>query len=533
MKIVHFSQFAPNQCGLYHTAKELVLAERLAGLDARMVAYGDKYDGKKKDGNFETEELIWAYGADFLVRHSAIPTHLQCAGIPIVIAMHGRPESSARLEAAGSNPVVTSFYNKTFDKRHKGYFCFWPEYIDYWKVIIPQDKLFLIPSAVDLNEYSPENKPFDLGEYKAKYNILISDIWRDDVTPFNCLFAAVDYARKNKDVKIHMCGIPNEYIKTIAPFIVNLRKEGVLGYVHGQTRDIKGLYTACDVLVTPHVIATRSIREAMASGLKIVAGSGCMYTPFTANPMDIKSFSEAIRACYEKPNGFLPREIAKKEFSLLNMGLAAKKAFEKLQIRPVQTQRKVMIDIGGHLGETVRRFYREVDDADQYEIYSFEPEPATFIELDRNVGHIKNVNLINAMAGLKAGMETFYVGKDNHNEGGTSLIGKTTGGIDYKQSIKVESINFADWIRDNINDGDYVILKMNIEGGEYDLMEMLMKENLTGKFNKIFIQLHSHKFDMGEQKERFQKIEADFYNVTKGKVFMKNKGFYEFNVNTK
>ena len=42
MKVAHYSIFAPNRCGLYHTAKELVLAERLVGIDAGLIAYDKK-----------------------------------------------------------------------------------------------------------------------------------------------------------------------------------------------------------------------------------------------------------------------------------------------------------------------------------------------------------------------------------------------------------------------------------------------------------------------------------------------------------
>jgi FkbM family methyltransferase len=526
MKVAHFSVFAPNKCGLYHTAKELVLAERLAGIDARFIACDEKE--KQKDGDFETEELKWAYRADILVRHSVIPTHLHNAGIPVVLALHGRPESSMRLDQSTKNKVITSIYNKAeADARYKAYVAFWPEYIDIWSDIVPKDKLFYAPATVDLDEYKPENKPYDLGKYNSSPNILIADLWREDVTPFNTIFSAAQFVRANGG-KIHLAGIPKDCLRSMSPFLMNLRNEGIVGHIFGQIKHIKGMYAACDMLVTPHVIATRTIREALASGLPVVAGAGCKYTPYTANPMDIHRFADAIWCCWDDKNQ-TPREMAQKEFNLKQSGEAMKKVFDAVLAKK-STKRKVFIDLGGHTGETVRRFYREMNDADEWEIYSFEPDAETFKLLDENIGHIRNVNLVNACASRKDGIVDFFAGKANQNEGGTLVTGKQTGRVKYDKPTKVESVDFARWFRANITNGEQVILKANIEGGEYDLMELLLDEGLTERIDKTFIQLHAHKFEHGQQRQRFQQIEGRFWNEAKCEKYLTNKGFYPFNV---
>ena len=57
--------------------------------------------------------------------------------------------------------------------------------------------------------------------------------------------------------------------------------------------------------------------------------------------------------------------------------------------------KKLLLDIGAHVGETVHRFYRERPDAGQFDIYCFEPDPAAFKLLCANVGHIPNVACVN------------------------------------------------------------------------------------------------------------------------------------------
>lgn len=521
--MAHFAQFAPNACGLYQTAKELILAERKVGIDARFIAFYNNYEGIKEDGDFKTEDIKWAYKADILVRHSALPTHLQCAGIPIVMAMHGRPESSFRIEQQENNPIITAFAGKAKDCRYKAFITFWPEYMDIWSKIIPQDRLFCVPATVDLDEYNPSNEAFDWGKDKGDCNILIADMWREDIIPFNVIFSAGKFAKEHNG-KVHIVGLGDKCVSGMSTLLSGLKKDGVLGCIAGQMKGIKGFYIASDIVVTPHIIATRIIREALASGVPIVAGSGCKYTPYTANPMDIPAFAKAIEKCWEDKSQ-APRYIAEKNFNLEQAGQVIKKVFEKI-LEKKKSKRKVFVDIGGHLGETVRRFYREMPDANEYEIHSFEPDLETFKLLDANIGHIKNVNLINAMMGTRDGMVDFFVGRDNQNEGGTSLRGKQTGRVNYEKPTKVESINLARWLKSNVN-GDSVILKMNIEGGEYDLMEMILDEDLP--IDKCFIQLHAHKFKHGLQRQRFQEIEGRFFNKAKCEKYLTNKGFYPFN----
>ena len=520
MKVAHFATFGPNQCGLYHTAKDLVMAERSVGIDARFIAddgkkhidpSGSGTDGSSSQGgSFTTEEEKWAYKADILVRHTKIPDHLHNSGIPIVMALHGRPESSYRMEEQ-NNPIIPAVAQKALDSRYKAFLTFWPEYVPFWTDLAPQT--FYVPATVDLEEFVPT--PRDDGPI-----ILISDIWRDDVVPLDVLRAAVWFCRKHGG-KINIAAIPDN--KSIVS-ILNGYKD-VLGELHGPTRDIKGLYARSNILCTPHVIATRTIREALACGMKVVAGRGCKYTPYTANPMDILGFANAIEKCWKGKMD--SRKIAEREFAFKKAGETVKAIFKSILKVPTG-KRKVFVDIGAHLGESVRRFYREMDDAGEYEIYCFEPDMETFKHLDKMVGHIKNVTLINACASSGDGMMSFFQGQANQNEGGTAVKGKLTGGVQYDKPVKVDSVDFVRWF-ESVK-GGYNIVKVNIEGGEYDLMEHMLANGMTGDINKLFVQLHAHKFEHGPQRQRFHQIEAKFWNESECTCHFTNKGFARYDV---
>lgn len=347
MKIAHFVSVAPNRCGLYGTAKDLLKAEQKAGLDAGIVdadiikgdiAVNGQIEGypKLKD-DIVRHSYEWGKRADILIRHSLIPVGLQNIGKPLVMAMHGRPESSFRLEQAKVIPVISQFYKRGIDKRYKGFICFWPEYMLEWSLLVPTEKLFYIPAPIDTNVYKPEGEKADLKEHSGSPNILVADIWRDDIIPFNVIFAAVRFQQKYcKTAKIHILALQGENLKIMSHFLAKIKAVGALGVISPMTTKITNFYRAADMVITPHTIATRTVREPLACGVPVVAGSGNRYTPYTANYLDTESFADAINKCWQdvkadkKAVSEISRKMAIKYFGLERTGKIAKEVYERI-----------------------------------------------------------------------------------------------------------------------------------------------------------------------------------------------------------
>jgi len=88
------------------------------------------------------------------------------------------------------------------------------------------------------------------------------------------------------------------------------------------------------MVVTPHRIATRIIRESLASGIPLVAADGCPYTPYKAPVWDYERFVKEMERCYEdiklnrdKVKARM-RELAMKHFNPDNSGAAMSKVIE-------------------------------------------------------------------------------------------------------------------------------------------------------------------------------------------------------------
>lgn len=347
MKIAHCVNVAPNRCGLYGTCRDLVRAEISEGIEAGIVnvSVSDKepvingrLEGypKVKDPEIKTKDIDWARRADCYMRHSYIPMEFQNSGKPLLLALHGRPESSFRLEQMHHQLIMTTIKKRAEDKRYKAFVCFWKEYMYPWSTTVPKEKLFYVPAPVDLDFYNPNGPKKDWGELNGNPNILIADIWREDIIPLNMIYAASLFQQKYcKTAKLHVIMQPKN-LKILQGTFEGIKKSGGLGLIHPMTTKITEFYRATDIYITPHVIATRTVREPLACGVPVVAGQGNKYTPYTANNQNIEEFAAAINKCWndyrENPEGLkaFARGTAELAFNLKNTGQAMKRVLEKI-----------------------------------------------------------------------------------------------------------------------------------------------------------------------------------------------------------
>lgn len=526
LKTANFSVFGPGRCGLYHTAKDLILSERAMGIDAQICCVEGDKDVRQTDGQITVQPWQWALDADVWVRHSALHPELEGMDRPIIMALHGRPESSYRLGINEGNLIFDCVASRVADQRYRAFIYFWPEFRHHWEAIIPPDKLFYVPAMIDGSAYA-NGKRLDLpGDPK----ILIADIWRDDLTPINSIVAAAAYIEQYAPKgRIHIVGLPVKKERAvIMPLLNGLVRKGVIGSMAGQVGNIADYYATCDVVVTPHTIATRIIRESMSAGLPVVAGAGCQYTRYHADHYDTTAVAGQIdlalrdhrdRAYYSnKAEAFFGKKAA---------GEAMQHAIEHCLSRP-STKTKLFLDIGAHLGETIHRWYRTRPDAEQYKVFAFEPDGSSFSQLWHRTRHMPNVACVQAGVSGHNGSLTLYPGQVNSGEGSTALPGKMTGQVDYTKGHDVRSIILAEFLK--MHPADHVVVKMNIEGGEYELMDHIVKAGLLDEIDELYINTHSCKFPL-EQRMAMDRTETDFRQAAKGhraKLFIKEKGEFDY-----
>lgn len=152
--------------------------------------------------------------------------------------------------------------------------------------------------------------------------------------------------------------------------------------------------------------------------------------------------------------------------------------------------RKVLLDCGAHCGCSRRKFLREFKDASEYEIFSFEPDPALNEYCD---------SLINKAVWIENTTKTFY---KFWIDGGSSLskvradvLQQTKPNYYNREEIEVECFDLRQFIKENFSKDDLIILKMDIEGAEYDVLPHLIEDGMD-YIGALFIEWHAHRLNM-------------------------------------
>ena len=352
MKVAHFLNFAPHAAGIYGTAKDMVLAERKVEIDAQAIDYGNGLNPPQrhsrvgcKDGEMETINPDWAMDADIVVRHSALPQKIFDAHKPIVMPLHGAPEYTFLLEHMGNSRVLKEILVSAQNKDYKAFITFWKENIFYWRTLLPKTTpIFYVPPSVDLNHFQPGGKVFDFGSKAGDINIVAAGVWRKEyTTPYSVIFAAAKWVHdKHPNARIHVCGLPNDnkkYPKNDGPVnrtMLALQKDKLVGNCYRIIGNLDEVYRSADIAITQHTIASRTVREALASGCPLVAAAGNKYTPYAADPRDTQGFADAIERCYQDivkdraKTRKAARQVAEKEFNLKQVGAAMKRVFTEV-----------------------------------------------------------------------------------------------------------------------------------------------------------------------------------------------------------
>lgn len=161
---------------------------------------------------------------------------------------------------------------------------------------------------------------------------------------------------------------------------------------------------------------------------------------------------------------------------------------------------KVFLDCGAHEGKITRMFHKKHP---EYKIYVFEPNPyMNFVKYPE--GTIFSSKAV----WIEDGYKKFYLYKDIRSEGCTLMKNKIASNMDRKNPVRVPCIDFSRWIMDTFDREDKIILKMDIEGAEYEVLNKMINEGSIEYINKLYPEFHAHKLNMDKKihKEIIKKL---------------------------
>lgn len=178
--------------------------------------------------------------------------------------------------------------------------------------------------------------------------------------------------------------------------------------------------------------------------------------------------------------------------------------------------KKVFIDCGTHFGQGLDIFMKRYEIDPNWLVFSFEANPITF-QINQENNSIDCVYYFNAAIGSVDGDVEINV-ESPPGEGetgmGSSIITLTDwnpqdGKLkdNFKTKYRVPIVDIARFIQEYVDFGDFLVIKMDIEGAEYDCLEKLLDSGEIKKISSLSVEWHSHYFkSSAAMMEREQKI---------------------------
>lgn len=154
--------------------------------------------------------------------------------------------------------------------------------------------------------------------------------------------------------------------------------------------------------------------------------------------------------------------------------------------------RKVFIDLGCFDGDTVRQFYgwaNLIDDPKEFYIYGFDPTPRYKKNWKSMESENSRLKFYQKAVSTYDGKVDYCLRPENEPYGSSTTKSK----LDYGMGdiIEVDCIDFSDWIKQFKN--DYVIVKMDIEGAEYEVLEKMIQDGTDEIMDTLLVEWHGRK----------------------------------------
>lgn len=183
---------------------------------------------------------------------------------------------------------------------------------------------------------------------------------------------------------------------------------------------------------------------------------------------------------------------------------------------------KILVDCGSNLGQGYEqiKILEKIDSS--WDIEMFEPSPECIKYLKSKYKE-DNFKINNKAVYTSSGKKEFHFTQTLSGEVSYTSVGSKLGDVKhlftnrnhlYKLSepILVETIDLSNFI-DRLN-YEYICLKLDVEGSEYDILKRMMETSSLKKVNKLYVEFHNYAID-SDKKGEYDIIRTDILNYLK------------------
>ena len=154
---------------------------------------------------------------------------------------------------------------------------------------------------------------------------------------------------------------------------------------------------------------------------------------------------------------------------------------------------RLFLDCGSNIGQSVQAFQSwKKEDASQYDVICFEANiefiPPLMSRIAIYQSKFKSINLL-------------VLAVDDH-WGTTNFDGwqlSEFGTDNAKKRRVVPCMDFPDWFANSTDNYEEIILKLDIEGAEYKVLEKMHRLNCLSKITQLFVEFHGFKRNFSSQ----------------------------------
>lgn len=162
----------------------------------------------------------------------------------------------------------------------------------------------------------------------------------------------------------------------------------------------------------------------------------------------------------------------------------------------------VCLDLGANVGTVTRQLA-----ATGATVHAYEPDPVAFAELQRNVGQLPNVLLHQAAVAATGGRGLLrrhakFAADPLHYTEQSSLVRTRSRTYDGGETVEVETRAFRDLL-DGIG-GLVALVKMDIEGSEFDILRQIFADPAAHDIDAIFCE--THEYDLQAEKPEVERM---------------------------
>jgi len=162
---------------------------------------------------------------------------------------------------------------------------------------------------------------------------------------------------------------------------------------------------------------------------------------------------------------------------------------------------RYFIDCGAHCGESILAAKQRF--GDDIITISFEPIPGLAKQLQEIHKDNPTVNIQNSAVWINNEVKRFHLSEEYTD--GSSLL-DSLNNLREEHSIKIPCFDLSTWISETFDENDYLILKLDIEGAEYEVLNKMIKEGTINLINEFWGEWHDMKISNPETLETSKKV---------------------------